>query len=64
MNMLEQLNAAMDYIEENLCAEFHPDKAARIARVTEDSFLRFFSYVTGMTAHSKWRKDTMRCGSP
>lgn len=49
MNMLKQLNAAIEYIESNLCAEFDLDTAAGIACVTADSFIRFFSYMTGMT---------------
>ena len=49
VNMLKSLNAAIGYIEENLCAEFDLDAAAGIACVTADSFLRFFSYMTGMT---------------
>ena len=49
MNMLRQLNAAIKYIEENLCTEFDLDEAARVACVTTDSFIRFFSYMTGMT---------------
>lgn len=49
MNMLKQLNAAIEYIEANLCAEFDLDTAAGIAYVTADSFIRFFSYMTGMT---------------
>lgn len=49
MDMLKQLNAAIEYIEANLCAEFDPDTAAGIACVSADSFLRFFSYMTGMT---------------
>ena len=34
MNMLKQLNAAIQYIEANLCAEFDLDTAAGIACVT------------------------------
>ena len=49
MNMLKQLNAAVEYIEANLCAEVDLDTAAGIACVTADSFIRFFSYMTGMT---------------
>ena len=49
MNMLKQLNSAIEYIEANLCAEFDLDTAAGIACVTADSFIRFFSYMTGMT---------------
>lgn len=56
MNMLKQLNAAIAYIESNLCAEFDLDVAVGIACVTADSFLRFFSYMTGMTP-SVYRKS-------
>lgn len=49
MDMLNQLNAAMDYIEAHLCAEWDLETAAGIACVSSDSFLRFFSYMTGMT---------------
>lgn len=56
MNMLKQLNLAIDYIEENLCNEINFDKAAQIACVTSDSFLRFFSYMTGMTLNEYVRR--------
>ena len=56
MNMLRQLNAAMTYIEENLCAELDLDEAARLACVTTDSFARFFSYMTGMTLNEYIRR--------
>ena len=49
MDMLKQLNAAADYIETHLCETVDPSEAAKRACVTEDSFLRFFSYMTGMT---------------
>lgn len=49
MHMLRQLNAAVEFIEANLCAEFDLDAAAGIACVSADSFSRFFSYMTGMT---------------
>ncbi|MBQ7337643.1 MAG: AraC family transcriptional regulator [Clostridia bacterium] len=49
MDVLKQLNAAVLYIEDNLCAEPDVDAAARLACVTTDTFLRFFSYMTGMT---------------
>ena len=49
MNMLKQLNAAIEYIEANLRAEFDLDTAAGIACLNADSFIRFFSYMTGMT---------------
>ena len=56
MNMLKQLNDAIEYIEENLCAELNLDEVARLACVTTDSFMRFFSYMTGMTL-----KEYIRC---
>jgi AraC family transcriptional regulator len=49
MDMLKQLNAAVAYIELNMCDEINLDEVARIACVTKDSFIRFFSYMTGMT---------------
>lgn len=56
MNMLKQLNAAIAYIEQNLCAELNINEVARLACVTKDSFMRFFSYMTGMTL-----KEYIRC---
>ena len=44
MNLLKQLNAAIEYIEADLCAEPDLDTAAGIACATADCFLRFFSY--------------------
>jgi len=41
MDMLKQLNAAINYVEENLCGEINADAAAKIACLTGDSFLRF-----------------------
>ena len=49
MDMLKQLNAAIEYIEANLCTEFSLDTAAGIACITADSFHRFFSYMTGIS---------------
>lgn len=56
MNMLKQLNDAVDYIERNLCGKPDIDKAASIACVTADSFGRFFSYMTGMTVNEYIRR--------
>ncbi len=56
MNMLKQLNAAITYIEQNLCARLDLDEAARLACVTADSFIRFFSYMTGMTLNEYVRR--------
>ncbi len=49
MDMLKQLNLAIEYIEQNLCNEIKLERAAQIACITKDSFCRFFSYITGMT---------------
>jgi len=49
MNILNHLNTAMEYIEENLCAELDLEEVAGRACVSADSFRRFFSYMTGMT---------------
>ena len=49
VDMLKQLNAAAAYIEANLCTELDLDTAAEIACTAKDSFIRFFSYMTGMT---------------
>ncbi len=56
MNLLKQLNAAIQYIEENLCSEPDPETAAGIACVSMDTFVRFFSYITGMTLNEYIRK--------
>lgn len=56
MDMLKQLNAAVSYIESNLCNEIDFDKVAEIACVTKDSFFRFFSYMTGMTINEYIRR--------
>ena len=56
MDMLEQLNKAILYIESNMCDEINLDMVAQIACVTKDSFVRFFSYMTGMTLHEYIRR--------
>ena len=56
MDILDKLNAAIRYIEENLCAEFNIDVAAKKACLSTDSFLRFFSYITGMTLNEYIRR--------
>lgn len=49
MDILKQLNDAMKYIEANLCDEIAIDELAHIVCVPQDGFIRFFSYITGMT---------------
>lgn len=41
MNILKQLNLAINYIERNLCNEINLDEVAKLACITKDSFLRF-----------------------
>ena len=64
MDMLKRLNAAVEYIEENLCAEIDLDAAAGFACVSTDSFVRFFSYMTGMTLteYIRRRRLTLAAG--
>ena len=63
MDMLKRLNAAVAYIEANLCAEFELDTAAGIACVTADSLMRFFSYMTGMTLTEYVRRRRLTCAA-
>ncbi len=56
MDMLKQLNNAMRLIEENLRCEIDFDKAAGLACVSKDSFMRFFVYMTGMTLNEYIRR--------
>lgn len=70
MNMTDGLNAAIRYIEENLCGKIDLEELARIACTAQDSFLRFFSYITGMTLNEYIRRrklsragQELQCGS-
>ncbi|WMJ23190.1 helix-turn-helix domain-containing protein [Paludicola sp. MB14-C6] len=56
MDMLKRLNLAIAYIEENLCDKIDFDEVVKIACVSKDSFMRFFSYMTGMTLHEYIRR--------
>lgn len=57
MNMPDQLNAAIRFIEENLCGEIDGDELARIACVTKDDFMCFFSYMTLNEIHPPQKTD-------
>lgn len=48
MNSLEQMNRAMEYIEDNLFTGVDFSKAAEIAGCSEYHFLRVFSFLAGM----------------
>lgn len=63
MYILKQLNEAMTYIEDNLCAEYDLNTAARIACVSTDTFIRLFSYITGMTINEYIRKRKLSLAS-
>jgi AraC-like DNA-binding protein len=56
VDILKQLNDAAVYIETNLCGEVVLEELAQIACVTQDSFLCFFSYMTGMTLNGYIRR--------
>lgn len=56
MDMLKQLNDAIAYIESNLCDVMDMDRLSQIACVSKDSFIRFFSYMTGMTLNEYIRR--------
>jgi len=54
--ILKQLNGAMDYLEAHLSDEIDLNDLAHIACVTPDSFVRFFSYMTGMSLRDYIRR--------
>ena len=56
VNILKQLDNAVNYIEANLCNEIDMDELARIVCITPDSFLRFFSYMSGVTLNMYIRR--------
>lgn len=56
MEMIQSLNNAMEYLESHLCAEWDLGKLSEIACVSSDSFLRFFSYMTGMSLYEYIRR--------
>ena len=56
MDLLKQLNEAIDYIEKHLCEELDPEKLSRITLYSAETFDRFFSYMTGMTLHEYIRR--------
>ena len=49
MDMLHRLNEAISYTEANLDGEIEMEKLARITCIASASFLRFFSYMIGMS---------------
>ena len=49
MNPLENMNAAMNYIEANLDGEIDFREVARLAMTSEYHFTRMFSFLAGVT---------------
>ncbi len=49
MGLLENMNRALDYIEENLAEEIDYKKIARLALCSEYHFKRMFSFLAGVT---------------
>lgn len=56
MDLLKQLNSAVQYLEENLTGEIDLEQAARTACTTVDGFQRFFSYMAGMSVSEYIRR--------
>jgi len=54
--VLKQLNGAIEYLESHLSGEIDLNELARIACVSPDSFMRFFSYMTGMSPKDYTRR--------
>ena len=49
MNVLEHVNDALQYVEDNLAEEIDLREAARLARCSEYHFSRMFSFLAGIT---------------
>lgn len=56
MDVLEQFNDAVAYIEENMCSEIDTDRISEITFCPYDKFKRFFSYMTNMSVSEYIRK--------
>ncbi|MCR5006443.1 MAG: AraC family transcriptional regulator [Clostridiales bacterium] len=51
MELLKAINDSVAYIEKHLCDDIKIGETARIACLSEDSYRRFFSYMTGMSVN-------------
>ena len=49
MNILNELNEACDYIENNICKDIEIDELAKITNQSNDSINRFFVSMLGTT---------------
>jgi len=56
MDILQGLNAAIGYIEQNLQHKPDMEQAARLASHSADGFMRMFSYLTGMSVSEYLRR--------
>lgn len=63
MNSLEQMNCAMEYIEENLLIGVDFEKAAEIAGCSEYHFRRVFSFLAGMPPGEYIRLRKLSCAA-
>jgi len=59
MEWLQQLNQAIEYIEENLAGEISYGKAAKIACCSTHHFQRMFSYIAGVSLSEYIRRRRM-----
>lgn len=59
MDLLERLNASINYIEENLDGEICYEEASRIACCSSYYYQRMFSYITDMTLSEYIRRRRM-----
>src|SRR5690625_7384086 len=59
MDWHEKMNAAMDYIEDNLNGNIDIWKAARLAHCSEYHFRRMFSFVAGVPVSEYIRRRRM-----
>lgn len=56
MDMLKNINDAIEYVESNLSNKLDPDKIAEISCTSFDGFQRIFSYLTGITLSEYLRR--------
>ena len=61
MDILKRLNAAVEYVENNLSGEIDIEEAAKLSLNTVDGFQRLFSYLTGfsITEYIRHRRLTL-----
>ena len=55
MNILNELNEACDYIENNICKDIEIDELAKITNQSNDSINRFFVSMLGNINLLKFR---------